>query len=220
MPRVIQGLMLLAFRRGEDRGITIGFRDALRPDAAAAVTRLRSMGLEVRILSGDRAPAVRRVATEIGVDDWAAGCSPADKVAAVHSLAAAGRRVLVVGDGLNDGPALAAGHASMAPSMNDGPALAAGHASMAPSTASDVGQTAADLLFLGDSLNAVPTAIAVARRSRRHIVQNFALAIGYNVIAVPVAIIGLATPLIAAIAMSTSSILVIGNALRLRLGKS
>lgn len=196
------GLMLLAYRRGEGPSVTIGFRDELRPDAAAAVARLRYMGLDVRILSGDRAPAVERVATEIGVGNWMAGCAPADKVAAIRTLADAGRRVLVVGDGLNDGPALAAGHASMA-----------------PSTASDVGQMAADLLFLGDGLDAVPTAIAVSRRSRRHIVQNFVLAIGYNVVAVPIAIVGLATPLIAAVAMSTSSILVIGNALRLRLGR-
>ncbi len=190
----------LAFRRGAAPAVLLGFEDAVRPDAARAVGRLKAMGLDVRILSGDREAAVRRVAETLGIADWAAGCTPADKVAAVEALRAQGRRVLMVGDGLNDGPALAAGHASMA-----------------PSTASDVGQTAADLLFLGEELAAVPTAIDVARRSRRHVVQNFALAIGYNALAVPVAIVGLATPLIAAIAMSTSSILVIANALRLRI---
>lgn len=192
----------LAFRHGDAPSVSLAFHDALRTDAAPAVARLAAMGIDVHILSGDRTAAVRSVADAIGVDRWAGECTPADKVAAVRALAAEGRRVLVVGDGLNDGPALAAGHVSMA-----------------PSTASDVGQTAADLLFLGDGLGAVPAAIAIARRSRRHVVQNFALAIGYNAFAVPLAVIGLVTPLIAAVSMSSSSLLVIGNALRLRLGK-
>ncbi|WP_194743241.1 heavy metal translocating P-type ATPase [Thermaurantiacus tibetensis] len=191
--------LVLAFRSGERPGRLLRFADPLRPAAREAVARLGAMGLDVRILSGDRAEAVEAAATTLGIATWAAAQTPADKLAAIRALAAAGRRVLVVGDGLNDAPALAAGHASIA-----------------PASASDVGQTAADLLFLGDGLDAVPEAIAIARAADRGALQNFALAIGYNALAVPIAIAGLATPLIAALAMSTSSLIVVGNALRLR----
>ncbi|MGL6043014.1 MAG: HAD-IC family P-type ATPase, partial [Sandaracinobacteroides sp.] len=130
---------------------------------------------------------------------WAAGLSPADKLAAIEALAAEGRKTLVVGDGLNDAPMLAAGHASIA-----------------PASASDAGQTAADFLFLQDSLMAVPQALETAWRADVHVRQNFALAVGYNILAVPIAIAGFATPLVAAVAMSLSSLIVVGNALRLR----
>ncbi len=176
----------------------LAFRDALRPDAAHAVGRLAAAGMEVAILSGDREQAVRSVASALGVPA-VAELSPADKVARIEQLRGEGKRVLMVGDGLNDGPALAAGNVSMA-----------------PASASDVGQTAADLLFLGDSLAPVPIALMAARRTMRVVRQNFVLAIGYNILAVPLAILGLVTPLVAAVAMSTSSILVVANALRLR----
>jgi len=124
---------------------------------------------------------------------------PQDKLAAIERLSASGAKMLMIGDGLNDGPALACGHASLA-----------------PASASDVGQTVADAVFMGDSLAPVTTAIRVARRTTRIVRQNFAIAIGYNIVAIPQALLGLVTPLVAALAMSGSSIIVVGNALRLR----
>lgn len=122
-----------------------------------------------------------------------------DKLAAIARQAAAGHKVLMIGDGLNDGPALAAGHASIA-----------------PGSASDAGKNAADCIFLGDRLMPVAQAIRVARRTQAIVRQNFALAIGYNIVAVPLAFMGHVTPLVAAIAMSGSSLIVVGNALRLK----
>ncbi|TAK12496.1 MAG: HAD family hydrolase, partial [Rhizorhabdus sp.] len=174
------------------------FADAIRPQAAEAVARIEALGMTPAILSGDRREAVLPVAFALNMTATV-GMTPEGKLKAIERLTARGSRVLMVGDGLNDGPALAAGHVSMA-----------------PASASDVGQTAADIVFLGDSLMPVPIAIAAARRTMRVVRQNFALAIGYNVLAVPLAILGRVTPLIAAIAMSTSSIIVVANALRLR----
>ncbi|WP_199556085.1 heavy metal translocating P-type ATPase [Sandaracinobacteroides hominis] len=192
-------LLSLAFRKGDGAAVVLPFHDPLRPDARAAIDAIRTRGLRVGIVSGDRPEAVDAVARELGIDDWHAAMTPADKLDLIRVRARQGRRVLVVGDGLNDAPALAAGHVSMA-----------------PSSASDAGQTAADLLFLQDGLMAVPEALSLATAADRHIRQNFAAAIGYNVLAVPIAIAGFATPMIAAIAMSGSSILVVANALRLR----
>ncbi|MHA1189195.1 MAG: heavy metal translocating P-type ATPase [Alphaproteobacteria bacterium] len=176
------------------------FADRLRPDAVATARRLRDRGFKLAILSGDRDQPVAAVADALGIDDWRARCTPADKVAEIDRLRAAGHKVLVVGDGLNDGPALAAGDVSMA-----------------PAAASDLGRAAADLVFMGDNLAPVADALELGHRALAHIRQNFALAIAYNAIAVPVALAGLATPLIAAVAMSASSITVTANALRLRL---
>ncbi|WP_418895823.1 heavy metal translocating P-type ATPase [Sandaracinobacteroides sayramensis] len=189
----------LAFRRGDAPPVRIPFTDPLRPDARAALDRLRAAGLEVRILSGDREEAVAAAARSLGVEHYSARQTPQGKLAAIDALAAEGRKLLVVGDGLNDAPMLAAGHASIA-----------------PASASDAGQTAADILFLSDSLMAVPQALETARRADRQIRQNLATAIVYNVFAVPIAVAGFVTPLIAAIAMSLSSIIVVGNALRLK----
>lgn len=186
------------FRLGDGPARRLRFADLLRPDAACAIAELKALGIEAGILSGDRGEAVAPVAAVLGLAAQTR-MTPQDKLAAIDRLARAGRRVLMVGDGLNDGPALAAGHVSLA-----------------PASASDVGQTAADAVFLGDSLAPVPLAIRAARRTMRVVRENFILAIGYNVLAVPLAIAGLVTPLIAAIAMSTSSIIVVGNALRLR----
>ena len=174
------------------------FREHLRDGARDAIAALGARGLAVEILSGDAAAAVARLAGELGVTRFQGGIRPAGKLARLEALRAAGHRVLMVGDGLNDTPALAAAHVSMA-----------------PSGAVDAGRSAADFVFLRDGLEAVPAALAVARQAHRLIVQNFALAILYNAVALPFAIAGLVTPLAAALAMSASSILVVLNALRL-----
>ncbi len=176
----------------------VSFTDPLRPGAESAIAALRAQGVTSSILSGDRAAAVANVARALGLTAQTS-MLPQDKLDAIGRQAAQGHKVLMVGDGLNDGPALAAGHASMA-----------------PASASDAGQNAADIVFLGDSLAPVSAAIRAARKTRSVVRQNFALAIGYNVIAVPLAILGLVTPLIAALAMSGSSLIVVANALRLR----
>jgi Cu2+-exporting ATPase len=174
------------------------FEDTLRPDAAVATARLKQNGLRVEIVSGDREAAVARVAAALNVP-FHSGVTPGEKVARINALSAAGRKVLMVGDGLNDTPALGAAHASMA-----------------PASASDVGRCAADFVFLRQSLLAIPFAVSIAHEARRLIRQNLAFAVAYNVVAVPVAVMGHVTPLIAAIAMSASSILVVANALRLK----
>ncbi len=178
--------------------VRIVFLDTPRADAAAVVAALQARGLEVRRLSGDRRGAVAALAARLGIAAWRAEQTPADKTAALAELAARGRRVLMVGDGLNDAPALAAAAVSMS-----------------PSTAVDVSQTAADLLFQGRLLRPIVEALEVARRSGRLVRQNFAIALLYNLCAVPLAMSGLLTPLLAALAMSSSSLIVIANALRL-----
>lgn len=176
------------------------FAERLRPGAAEAVAWLGRHGVDVELLSGDRAGAVDAIADQLAISARRAEMLPADKTERLAELAGEGHQTLMVGDGLNDAPALAAAHVSMA-----------------PATAADVGRSAADFVFLRGSLDAVPAAVKTARRAGTLIRQNFALAIGYNVIAVPVAIFGYVTPLIAAVAMSLSSIIVIANAMRLTL---
>ncbi len=175
----------------------ITFADALRPDSAEAIARLKALGIDASILSGDNSAAVAAIARETGLTAQCAA-SPADKQDAISRLQAAGERVLMAGDGLNDGPALAAAHASIA-----------------PGSASDVGRQASDMVFLGDSLLALPRAVAASRRTMAVVKQNFVLAIGYNVLAVPLAMMGYLTPLMAAVAMSSSSVIVVANSLRL-----
>ncbi|MBI1403395.1 MAG: cadmium-translocating P-type ATPase [Porphyrobacter sp.] len=180
-----------------ERVQTITFADPLRGDAAEALAALKTQGITASILSGDRAAPVEAVARQLGIAAQA-GASPQAKLAALEALKAAGHRPLMVGDGLNDGPALAAAHASIA-----------------PGTASDASQQAADAVFIGEALMPVALAVGVARTTMRIVRQNFAFAIAYNVLAVPLALSGLVTPLIAAIAMSVSSLAVVANSLRL-----
>ncbi len=174
------------------------FQDRLRSDAREAIAALVEDGLTVEVLSGDREKPVRQLASALGVSHRSQ-VSPGGKAA---HIAASGRKILMVGDGLNDAPALVAAHASMA-----------------PASAADVGRNAADLVFLRESLLAVPLAITVARNAKRLVRENLAIAIAYNAIAMPIAILGYVTPLIAAVAMSLSSLIVVANALRLGGGR-
>ncbi|HET9398452.1 MAG TPA: heavy metal translocating P-type ATPase [Sphingomicrobium sp.] len=187
-----------SFSRGSNAPIPLHFEDRLRPDAKEALERLRNLGIECSVASGDSARSAAAAIRGLGLTAQT-GMRPEDKLELVGRLHASGRKVLMVGDGLNDGPALAAGHVSMA-----------------PGSASDVGQNAADAVFLGDSLLPVAKAVVAARKTMRVVRQNFAIAIGYNAIAVPLAFAGKVTPLVAALAMSGSSLIVVANALRLR----
>lgn len=196
-----QGPELWLDRPGE-APVRFAFADEPRADAAAVVAALKRRGLSIELLSGDREATVRDIAGRLGIDIWHAARTPAEKVARLEQLKAEGRNVLMVGDGLNDAPALAAAHVSVS-----------------PSTAVDVSQTAADVVFQGARLTPVLEVLAVAVTSRGLVRQNFVLALGYNVFTVPLAVAGYVTPLIAAIAMSTSSLVVIGNALRLSRGR-
>ena len=178
--------------------VRFALADRLRPDAGEFVDDLRRLGLAVELLSGDRSEAVEAAAAAAGIPCTSASVSPSGKVERLKALAATGKKVLMVGDGLNDAPALAAAHASIS-----------------PASAAEASQNAADAIFQGDALAPIGEILVVARRADRLIRQNLALALAYNIAAVPLAIAGAVTPLIAAIAMSSSSLLVIANALRL-----
>jgi len=188
----------LWLRVGADQPVAFPVADALRSDARQVVARLAAAGYRLEILSGDGAEAVAAAAKSVGVADWRAGQRPDEKIARIVALTNQGAKILMLGDGLNDAPALAAGHAAMS-----------------PSSATDISQTAADAVFQGERLMPVIETIAVAKAARRRSLENFAIAIAYNMLFVPLAMAGLVTPLIAAIAMSASSIAVTANALRL-----
>ena len=144
----------------------------------------------------------RKTALEIGISVWQAGMKPADKVARLERLRGDGRRVLMVGDGLNDAAALALAHVSIA-----------------PGSAADVSQLASDMVLRSEALLPILEAIGVARKARVLVLENFAVAALYNLVAIPLAAFGLVTPLLAAATMSSSSLLVSLNALRLARGK-
>lgn len=191
---------LVAHDDGLGAPVLVALSQGLRPDAVEVVAELVAGGWHVEILSGDREAAVRDIAERLGVADWAAGLKPADKIARLAALKANGHTVMMVGDGLNDAPALAAAHVSLS-----------------PVTAVHLSQAAADAVFMGDRLAPVIATLNISRRARAAMIQNLWLSVVYNLIAVPVAVAGLVTPLIAALAMSGSSVLVTVNALRLRL---
>lgn len=175
------------------------FVDRLRPGAEAAIAALQAQGIEIQLISGDTPGAVAALADQLGIKEWIAGALPAEKTALVGALAAKGRRVLMMGDGLNDTAALAAAHVSIS-----------------PASALDAARVASDIVLLGATMAPVADALRISRQASRRMVENFGISAAYNVIAVPLALIGMATPLAAAAAMSLSSITVSLNALRLK----
>lgn len=191
----------VAYREGDAPAMLFAIHQPLRPDAAEAIAALKARGLAVELLSGDRDIPVARAAEALGIERFIAGATPADKVAHLEKLRAEGRIVLMVGDGLNDAAALAAANVSIS-----------------PVSATHLAQAEADLLLLGNTLAPVGDAIALAQKARRLMMENLWLSVVYNIIAVPIAIMGHATPLVAALAMSGSSVIVTLNALRARRG--
>jgi len=175
------------------------FSDQIKADSPEIVARFKAAGLKTVLLSGDRQSVADSVGAVCGVDESVAGQNPAQKYAFLEALKAQGHKVLMVGDGLNDAPALALADVSLS-----------------PASGIDMAQNAADIVFMGDLLSPVWEAYTVAQKSQILVKENFVLAVLYNVIAVPLAVAGLVTPLIAAVAMSVSSLMVIANAFRLR----
>ncbi|HSL12036.1 MAG TPA: heavy metal translocating P-type ATPase [Actinomycetota bacterium] len=194
-----EGQTPIAVRREGDAIGVIGVTDVVKPDAEAAVTALRDLGLHVTMVTGDRRPTAEAIAARVGIDDVAAEVFPDGKVDEIDRARAEGRRVVFVGDGLNDAPALAA--------ADVGIALGSG---------TDVALAAADVNLLGGSLRAVPQALRLARATHRVIVENLVWAFAYNVVMIPLAVVGALTPMWAAAAMAGSSLSVVLNALRLR----
>lgn len=199
MPDAVDGVAELWFADGVNAPCRFAFTDALRPDAAAMIAGLKRRGISVELISGDRPAAVAAAAQEAGIDLWRGAASPSEKTARLSALRAQGKSPLMVGDGLNDAAALAAAHVSAS-----------------PGSALEVSQAAADLVIQGASLLALLEAIDVAKAARNRAVENLRFSALYNVIAAPAAAAGFLTPLIAALAMSGSSLIVTLNALRLQ----
>jgi Cu2+-exporting ATPase len=184
---------------GGGRPHVFRFTDALREGVADAVAQLQAAGKDIQLISGDSAAPVEAMAKRLGIVTWVANARPEEKSAAIENLQSQGRHVLMVGDGLNDTGALVAADVSIS-----------------PASALDAARVASDVVLLGQNMAPIAEACAVAQLATSRIRQNFRIATIYNIIAVPLAVAGLATPLIAALAMSTSSITVSLNALRLR----
>jgi P-type Cu+ transporter len=189
---------VLAGWDGQARG-AVAVADTVKPSATPAVAGLRGLGLRTVLLTGDSQATAQAVAAEAGTDEVIAGALPDQKVAMITGLQAAGHRVAMVGDGVNDGPALAAADLGLA-----------------LGTGTDVAISAADLILLRDDLGVVPDAIALARATLGTIRGNLAWAFGYNIAAIPLAAAGFLNPLIAGAAMAASSAFVVGNSVRLR----
>jgi Cu2+-exporting ATPase len=189
----------LWFAHGDDAPVRFAFADALRADAADVVTALKRRGIGVELISGDRPAAVAAAARAAGIEAWCASVTPEDKIARLATLRAQGKKPFMIGDGLNDAPALAAAHASAS-----------------PGTALGVSQAASDIVIQGALLAPLVEAIDVARAAHARALENLRFSALYNLIAAPCAALGLLTPLIAAAAMSASSLIVTLNALRLQ----
>lgn len=188
----------LWFKIGDEKAIRFAFEDTLRKDTIKTIKSLKEMGFEIEILSGDRQAAVTRIANEIGIEKYKFGQTPFEKAERLDELKAQNKLTLMVGDGLNDAPSLAKAHISIA-----------------PCAAADASQSASDMVFQGEDLGAILEAIKVSRLAKKRVLENFWFSAIYNLVTVPVAIFGMVTPQFAAIAMSTSSIIVSLNALRL-----
>ena len=190
-------------KRGDGAPVVFLFQDEVRPDARKTVTEFAKLGMRIELLSGDREDVVTPMARKLGIENFQAGYQPQDKIARIQSLRDQGHKVLMVGDGINDAPALAAANVSLS-----------------PSSASDVSQAAADFVVQGGQLSRSVLLYRIAVASKNLILGNFGLAFVYNLIAIPLAMMGYVTPLVAALAMSASSLVVTANSMRLtRVGR-
>ena len=191
-------------KHGDGAPVVFLFQDEIREDAGEAVAAFINKGMRVELVSGDREDVVAPMASALGVPHWQSEAQPQDKIARIQSLRDQGYQVLMVGDGINDAPALAAANVSLS-----------------PSSASDVSQAAADFIFQGGRLSNGVLLHTIAVASKRLIMLNFGLAFIYNLIAIPLAMLGYVTPLVAALAMSASSLVVTANSMRLtRMGRT
>jgi Cu2+-exporting ATPase len=177
---------------------TFALAEAVKPQAQQAISALNIAGFETELLSGDQAPSVAKVADQVGIKQFMAACKPQQKLARLQALTAQGRKVLMVGDGLNDGPILAQAHASIA--MGKGVPLSLAHA---------------DYILLNGDINLIPGLIAQAKNTMRIVKQNIAWAVVYNLVCIPLAFTGVLSAWLAGLGMAVSSLLVIANALRL-----
>jgi len=191
--------MTATYLRLNNQTYAFGFTDKIRPGAVQAIAAFKKQGKTLYLISGDTEAAVRAMAERLGIEHWTAGALPQEKLSLINSLTAEGRSVLMLGDGLNDTAALAAATVSIS-----------------PASALDAARVASDIVLLGNSMEPIADALRIAQQARHRIVENFLISGGYNMIAVPLALVGLATPLAAALAMSLSSITVTLNALRLK----
>jgi Cu2+-exporting ATPase len=197
---IADGSAELWFARGAEPPTRFAFTDTLRPDAAETIIALKKRGIAIEMISGDRPIAAETAARAAGIDSWAGGAAPGDKVARLNALRAEGKKPLMVGDGLNDAAALAAAYASAS-----------------PGSALEASQAASDIVIQGAGLLPLIEAIDVAKAARKRAIENLQFSTLYNLIAAPAAAAGFLTPFIAALAMSGSSLVVTLNALRLQM---
>ncbi|RZV43961.1 MAG: cadmium-translocating P-type ATPase [Acidimicrobiales bacterium] len=187
---------------GTRKPVMFEFKDRIRGDSLHVIEQLKDRGYELELLSGDTVEMARTVAQDLGIQKWAGEVSPKDKLARLGQLQEQGLFPMMVGDGINDAPALAAATASAS-----------------PATAAMVTRASSDIILLGDDLEGLPVVLEVAQKAQQRVKENLGLAVVYNILAVPLAVFGFVNPLIAAIAMSLSSLLVTLNALRMRVTK-
>ena len=177
---------------------TFSLQEATKALAAETIKQLQAMGLDIELLSGDQLHTVQSLSSEIGITKFAAACNPHDKLMRLHGLKQQGKKVLMVGDGLNDGPILASAHVSIA--MGKGVPLTLAHA---------------DYIFLNGDISQIPLLIIHAQKTMRVIKQNISWAIVYNLVSIPLAFTGVLSPWLAGLGMAVSSLIVVANALRL-----